>query len=304
MLLKSFPNNILLSFFKPDRWSIGIKILVAILLAAIVPMIVVVNYNLQQSLERIEKSQYNELELLASTKANQLDRLINDRKRELNAIIADSQVSDFLLATDVERQQLNLGLQSVLEKVLYSHPSHEAVYILDLKGRCIASSNPLLLKQNYAFRSYFIQVIEGNSTPVDILFGSETQDTGLYTAEAVRSPENKLLGVAVLKVNRQDVESLINKVEANSPVDTLLVDRYGIIVSHSNPKFLYRSLAPLTKKTQEKIVAQKRYGSRSIDDLGLSKLADLMIGTKQTGHTDYYSTPEEAELTIGFAPWK
>ena len=70
MLLKSFPDNILLSFFKPDRWSIGIKILVAILLAAIVPMIVVVNYNLQQSLERIEKSQYNELELLASTKAN------------------------------------------------------------------------------------------------------------------------------------------------------------------------------------------------------------------------------------------
>ena len=73
----------------------------------------------------------------------------------------------------------------------------------------------------------------------------------------MRSPENKLLGVAVLKVNRQDVESLINKVEANSPVDTLLVDQYGIIVSHSNPKFLYRSLAPLTKKTQEKIVAQK-----------------------------------------------
>ena len=93
MLLKSLPQNILLRLLKPDRWSIGIKILVAILLAAIVPMIVVVNYNLQQSLERIEKSQYNELELLASTKANQLDRLINDRKRELNAIIADSQVS-------------------------------------------------------------------------------------------------------------------------------------------------------------------------------------------------------------------
>ena len=304
MPLKSLSTNILLPLFKPSRWSIGIKILVAILLAAILPMIVVVNYNLQQSLERIEASQYYELELLAATKANQLDRLISDRQNNLNVISIDSQIRSFLASDSTKREELRSGLQSILKKTLYSDPSYDAVYLLGKEGRCIASTNPLFMGENYAFRSYFAEAIKGNSVATDILFGASSKQAGLYTARAVRSPENSLLGVVVLKINQKEIWSLINEVEADSPTDTMLVDRYGIIVSHSNPNFQYKSLAPLTKKTQEKIVAQKRYDSKSVENLGLAELANKIIKAKQVGHMSYYSASEKTDITIGFAPLK
>ena len=305
MLTTSLLAKLRTRLLKPSRWSISTKILVAILLAAILPMIVAVNYNLQQSLERIESSEFDKLELLAGTKANQLDRSINYHKDDLREISIDSKVVEFLAATPDEQKKLRPQLQSTLESSLDSNSGYDAVYLLDHKGRCIASTNPLFLGQNYSFRNYFQQATKNNSSAVDVLFGTTTQQAGLYIAQAVRSIENNLLGIAVIKIDHKEVWSLINEIEANSPTDTMLVDQYGIIVSHSNPDLQYKSLAPLTKETQKKIAAQKRYeSSETVEDLGLSKLANYMLKTKQIGHTTYYSAPEETDLTIGFSPLK
>ena len=305
MLITSFPAKIRTRLLKPSRWSIDIKILVAILLAAILPMIVAVNYNLQQSLERIESSEFDKLELLAGTKANQLDRSIDYHKDDLREISIDSKVVDFLAATPDERNKLRSQLQSTLESPLDSNSGYDAIYLLNPKGQCIASTNSLFLGKDYSFRSYFQHAIKNNSAAVDILFGTTSRQAGLYIAKAVRSWENNLLGIAVVKIDHKEVWSLINEIEADSPTDTMLVDQYGIIVSHSNPNFQYKSLAPLTEKIQDKIIAQKRYESNeSVEDLGLSKLANYMLKTKQTGHTSYYSAPEKTDLTIGFSPLK
>lgn len=305
MLTTSLLAKLRTRLLKPSRWSIGAKILVAILVAAILPMIIAVNYNLQQSLERIESNEFYELELLAATKANQLDRLIRYRQNDLSAIALDSQVKSFLAASPDERQQLQSQLQSVLENPLAANPSYDAIYLLDPKGRCIAATNPLFLGKNYSFRNYYQQATKGKSVAVDILFGTTSKQAGLYIAKPVRSAKNNLSGVAILKIDHKEVWSLVNEIEADSPTDTLLVDQYGIVVSHSNPKFQYQSLAPLTEEVQEKIVAQKRYDpAEPVEDLGLAKLANLMLEARQTGHTTYYSVPEKTDFTIGFSPLK
>ena len=303
MLLTSLTAKVMPRLLRPSRWSIGAKILVAILLAAILPMVVAVNYNLQQSLERIESSEFGELELLAATKANQLDRSIGYYKDDLNTISVKPEVVNFLTATPDRRKQLRSQLESTLENPLNSSSGYDAVYLLDRKGRCIASTNPLFLGKNYSFRNYFQQATKNAPPAVDILFGTTSSQAGMYIAQAVRSIQNELLGIAVIKIDHKEVWSLINEIEADSPTDTLLVDQYGIIVSHSNPELQYKSLAPLTKETQEKIAAQKRYESADpVEDLGLSQLANSMLKARQTGHASYYSAIEKIDLTIGFSP--
>lgn len=288
--------------FYPPAWSIAAKLSAALLCAALIPMSFNAYYNLQRSLASTEESEYRQLELLAASTASRLDQLIIDVQRVVAQVSSDRTVVAFLSATTQETQAtLRQDLQLTLENVFRSNHDYDAVYLLDARGRCVASTDPAFLQQNYSFREYFQQAIKGRPYTSSILMGTTTGRPGLYLSSPVRSPRGKVVGVAVLKIREEDIAKIVNSSNFDGSY-AFLIDQQGVIVSHPKKYLMYRSLASLSPQAQNKIIKQKQYRFTAVESLALPKLAAVMVGAKESGHASYYSSSEQTYQSVGFAP--
>lgn len=288
--------------FYPPAWSIAAKLSAALLCAALIPMSFNAYYNLQRSLVSAEENEYRKLELLAASTASRLDQLIIDVQRVVAQISSDRVVVAFLSATTREIQaNIRPGLQLTLENIFRSNPEYDAVYLLDARGRCVASTDPTFLRVNYSFREYFQQAIRGHPYTSSILMGTTTGRPGLYLSSPVRSPRGRVVGVAVLKIREEDIAKIVNGSNLDGSY-AFLIDQQGVIVSHPNKSLMYHSLAPLSPQTQNQIIKQKQYRFTAVKSLALPKLATVMVGAKESGHASYYSSSEQTYQNVGFAP--
>ena len=195
----------------PPAWSIGVKISVALLCVAIAPMSFTAYYNLQRSLQSLEASEYRKLELLATSTASRLDQLIVDIQRIVVQISSDRNVVGFLTATaSGKREILRQDLPETLWNIFRSNPDFDAVFLMDKSGRCVASTEPTFVGQNYAFREYFRQAIGGHFYVSSILVGQTSKRPGLFLSHPVRSQKGEIVGVTVLKIKGEDIWKIVN----------------------------------------------------------------------------------------------
>ena len=291
--------------FYPPAWSIRAKLSVALLSVAIVPMSFTAYYNLQKSLESVEASEYRKLELLAISNASRLDQLITDIQRVVIQLSTDRNVVGFLSATtNRQRRTFRSSMQSTLENVFRSSSDYDAVYLIDKEGRCVASSDSAFLDQNYGFREYFREAIQGRSYVSSILVGKTTGRPGLFFSNPVRSEDGEIVGVAVFKIKGSEIWAIVDSLGVDSQSYAFLIFEHGVVISHPNKNLLYQSLTPLPPQALEKIVADSRYGLTEIKSLDIPDLASAMVGAKETGHISYYSPLEQTYQMVGFAPLK
>ena len=285
----------------PPAWSLGTKLAVALLSVALIPMGFAAYYNLQESLEQAEDSEYRNLELLAISNAGRLDQLIVDIQRVVVQVSTESSAIDFLAATSSNKQAVLLPeLQQTLDNVFRSNPDYDAVYVMDKKGRCLAATDPTFVGQNYAFREYFQAAIAGKPYVSSASVGATSEQPGIYFSHPVRF-QSAIVGVAVLKIKGEDIWSIVNSLQAGTQSYAFLVDQQGIIISHPDRALLYQSLAPLPPEQFERVV-KEREGEEKIESLNLPKLAAAMVEAQEPGHLSYYSPQEEMHLMVGFAP--
>lgn len=284
-------------------WSIKTKLSVALLSAALIPMSFTTYYNLQQSLDKAAADEYRKLELLATSNASRLDQLIVDIQRVVVQVSTEKNVVGFLAATTPEKQgAFRSDLQRTLDNVFRSNPDHDAIYLTDSEGRCLAATDPTFIGQKYAFHEYFRQASQGRSYVSSILVDPTSGRPGIYFSNPVRSDSGKVVGVAVLKIKGEDIWAIVNALQAGSQSYAFLIDQYGVIISHPDKSLLYHSLTPLPPKTQKQVLTDRLYGINQIESLDLPQLAQAMVGAKEPGHTRYYSLLDQTRQVVGFAP--
>ncbi len=288
--------------FYPPAWSIAAKLSAALVAVAIAPISFTAYYNLQQSLESLEALEYRKLELSATSAASRLDQLIIDIQRVLTQISNDTGVVNFLASTTSAKQEaLHPNLQQTLLNVFHSNPDFDAVFLMDRDGKCLASTDPTFVGQNYAFREYFQQAIQGRSYISSILVGETSKRPGLFLSHPVRSPKGEIVGVAVLKMRGEDIWAIVNALQVGSFSYAFLIDQHGVIISHPNQSLLYHSLNPLPAETLKQVVADRRYGIDQIQSLNIPELK-VIVKAKQPGHTNYHFPSEQMSRIVGFAP--
>jgi len=287
----------------PSAWSIRTKLSIALLSATLIPMSFTAYYNLQQSLKSAEESEYRKLELLATSNASRLDQLIIDIQRVVVQVSTEKNVVGFLTSTTPEKQgTFRSSVQRSLDNIFRSNPDYDAVYLLDKEGRCLASTDPTFMGQNYAFREYFRASIQGQPYVSSVLVGTTSGRPGIYFSNPVRSESGKLVGVAVLKIKGEEIWAIVNALQAGSGSYAFLVDQQGVIISHPDKSLLYHSLAPLSPEKRKQVETDRLYGIEQIESLDIPKLAAAMVGTKEIGHTSYYLPQEQTRQMVGFAP--
>lgn len=135
-----------------------------------------------------------------------------------------------------------------------------AIYLMDLQGNTLVSTDPTFVGQNYSFRSYFKQAMLGNPTQ-DIAIGKTSNQLGFYLASPIKI-NDKIIGVVVGKLKPEPVLRLLSTESFSNLTNTHkihLVDETGTIIASTDTQMLYTQLTSLDIHPDLKTLAIERY---------------------------------------------
>lgn len=168
-------------------------------------------------------------------------------------------------------QSVNDYLKRVKEK---TEPL--TVYLLNSKGRAIASSNwsdpGSFVGQDYAFRPYFLEAVQRQAGRFYGV-GTTTAEPGYFLSyplfpreadpSATSSAAQAPIGVVVVKISLGDLAQAWS--EGADAV--ALADADGIVFLSSDSNWRYRTIAPLAADTQKKLLQTRQYGDSVLQTL-------------------------------------
>ncbi len=141
------------------------------------------------------------------------------------------------------------------------------IYVMDLNGRTIASSNykkrDSFVGMNFSFRPYFKDaLVNGHGHYYGV--GTVSNEPGYYFASRVFDGE-RLVGVATVKVGLHGLDNGLRDADEIA----LALDSNGIIFLASLPQLLFKTLEALDPRTREQLMNSRQYHTlRSFDAIG------------------------------------
>lgn len=131
------------------------------------------------------------------------------------------------------------------------------VFVLDRSGLTVAASNyrdpDSFLGQNFAYRPYFSQALQGKSTFFHAL-GTTSLERGFFFAAPI------LDGIEVIGVLA--VKQTVGEIEqdwTSAGREILIADENGIVFLSSRPDYRFRALAPLSQPVLRQIADTRQY---------------------------------------------
>ncbi|HBB78455.1 ATPase [Stutzerimonas xanthomarina] len=146
-----------------------------------------------------------------------------------------------------------------LLKKLHRQTGADVIYLMDLEGTTLASSNwddpDSFVGRNFAFRPYFRQAMEGQGRLGRFFgLGNTSGKRGYYFGAAVYDDE-KAIGVLVVKVDLDHTETLWG----NTPERLLVTDNFGVVILTSQPEWRFRATRGLEEDEREQIRFDQPY---------------------------------------------
>jgi len=146
-----------------------------------------------------------------------------------------------------------------LLKKLHRQTGADVIYLMDLEGTTLASSNwddpDSFVGRNFAFRPYFRQAMEGQGRLGRFFgLGNTSGKRGYYFGAAVYDDE-KAIGVLVVKVDLDHTETLWG----NTPERLLVTDNFGVVILTSQPEWRFRATRGLEEDEHEQIRFDQPY---------------------------------------------
>ncbi len=133
-------------------------------------------------------------------------------------------------------------------------------YLMDANGMTVASSNrkdpDSFVGKSYRFRPYFQETAKGQSYHY-FAMGITSKKRGFYASYPVQNQLGKVIGVVMIKKDLDDVETFFRKYPF-----CFLINPDGIIFLSSKPEMVLKSLWPLDKATQQKLIASQQFGNK------------------------------------------
>lgn len=291
-----FGRNLL----RPGSWPMAVKMTLAMVLTALMPMLITAYYNLSGSLSAVSTSEMRNLEQLAQSTAGRVAQLVNDSRNLASYLGTDE---DFVSFLEAPTENGKRALRAKLDGLVKANPDVHLLMVMDPEGTAVVSSDPAVTGRNFKFREYFKVAMEGRPYTTGIVVGAVAGAAGVFYSHPVIDPaSNKVIGVVVLRLKASSITSILDEMRHGSQRTPFMIDGDGIVIHHPDPTLLYRSLAPLPKETIDQIIADQRFRRDHIDTLNMPDLAHAMVGTQKQGNISYKSTISGTEEIVGFAP--
>ncbi|GAB2839101.1 hypothetical protein GCM10027277_02570 [Pseudoduganella ginsengisoli] len=287
------------SLLRPASWPLVVKMTMAMVLAALLPMIITAYYNVNGSVAAVQQSELRNLESLAQATAGRISQLISDSRYLANYLATDRDFIDYLRAPTEAKKAV---VSDKLANLIRNNPDAHLMFLMDKEGTALVSSEPGVAGVNFKFRQYFQEAMKGQPFMTGVIIGATAGKPGVYYANPVFDDLGKVVGVVVLRIKGATISAILTEVSAGSTRVPFMIDGDGIIVHHPDPNQLYRSLAPLPKATLQKIVADQRFRRHRIESVDMPELAQVLIGAKKAGNISFHSTLSGVDEHAGYAP--
>lgn len=153
-----------------------------------------------------------------------------------------------------------------------------AIYVMDDKGIVRASSNwrraDSYVGEDLSFRPYFRDAMSsGNGRFFGI--GTTRSEPGYYLSSSLAN-ENRIIGVAIIKVSLEQLEKSWSTVE----VPVLVADENGVVILSSVADWKFTTLRPLDERTRNAFDRTQQYNRRALQPLGVRETASLNRGAR------------------------
>jgi serine/threonine protein kinase/HAMP domain-containing protein len=283
----------------PASWPLAVKMMLAMVMAALLPMLATAWYNLDGSMAAVTASELRNLERLAQSTAGRIGQLIGDSQHLANYLASDADFIAYLRAPSPERKA---AIEVKLASLVRTNPDVHLMILMDAAGLALVSSEPGVAGHNFAFREYFREALHGRPFRTGIVVGSTEGKAGMYYANPVFDAGRKVIGVVVLRIKGDSIARILDEATAGSGRVSFMIDGDGVLIHHPEHRFLYHSLAPLPPATLARIVADQRFRLGRVDSLGMPDLARSLISAREPGNISYRSSITGREEHAGFAP--
>jgi two-component system C4-dicarboxylate transport sensor histidine kinase DctB len=140
-----------------------------------------------------------------------------------------------------------------------------AAYVIDATGLALAASNwrekGTFVGQEYRFRPYFIDAMKG-ALGRFYGVGTTSGEPGYFVSQPI-VVDGQILGVVVVKLNLEWFQRA--GADASEPV--VVADDHGVVFLSSEPRWQYRSLAPLEPDVKAALESTRQYYNQHITPL-------------------------------------
>nr|WP_316641830.1 cache domain-containing protein [uncultured Roseateles sp.] len=289
----------MLQVLHPSAWPLAMKMALAMVLTALLPMLITAYYNLNGSLAAVSTSELRNLEQLARSTAGRMAQLIVDSQHLARSLGTDDDFTAFLAHPEPAHRD---AIKRKLERLVAANRDIHLIMVMDAKGTALVSSDAELIGRNFAFRQYFKSAMQGQPFVTGIVVGAVAGAAGMFYAEPVLDASQQVVGAVVLRIRAASFASILDEVQDGAKRVPMLIDGDGVLIYHPRDDLLYRSLVPLDAETLARIRADQRFRRNEIASLDLPGLAAAIKSTRAMGHVDYLSAVTRRAEVAGFAP--
>ena len=189
--------------------------------------------------------------------------------------------------------------ESILTHLNYYNVGNNfsAIYIMDMSGQTLVSTDPSFVGHNYSFRDYFKNAITGKNS-MDVALGVTSKKLGYYFSSPVMD-NGKILGVVVVKVKPESVDNTLQIADKTEESHIMLVDKYGIIVYTDKEERFLKSLGVLSEKDLLEIKDKKRYEGLDISAIQYDQVKESLANLEGVQLLNIYDTYDKEEEIIG-----
>jgi serine/threonine protein kinase/HAMP domain-containing protein len=283
---------------RPASWPIAVKMTLAMACTALVPMMLTAYYNLERTREYVSMVERRNLEQIAQSTAGRIDQLLADSRKLADYVGTDE---DFVVYLSKPTTQGTQATLAKLKGLVSANPDLQHAMVMDTAGTALVSTDPQVMGKNFKFREYWKIAMEGRAYMTGVIVGSVAGAAGVYYSRPVVA-DGKVIGAVVLRILAEPIARILAGAQKDHDRIPFLIDADGVVVWHPDERLMFSSLAPIRSEKLAEIVADQRFRRRTIDSLGQTQLAAVMIGARQPGNVTYLSKTTNREEIAGFAP--
>lgn len=294
------------------------KVLAALLVVGVVPILLVSVVSIRSTRSDLIDLGVTNIQQRSTGTAAALDAYLTNR---LEDIVLVSRIPDVIRFVVYNDPAIKDAARDALKAAASRSQEYESVAIVDLTGRIVAASLPTDEGTDVKFREYFLQPKgTGNAYISDPSYSVITNKPALFFSAAVKDAQGHVLAVVRSRLN---LAAIWNLVEADggsvgAGAHSFLVDDYGIRLAVSETKgrrdqaesLIYKPIAPIDPAVATKLAADKRFGSKTPEQLVVDPLPSLKValdglraGTAEFGFGSGAAEQRGVVVKLTRKPW-
>ena len=268
-----------MAFLRIRFWQ---KVLGALLCVGIVPVTLVSMVSIQTTRQDLTSLGVTNIQQRSTSTAGAIDAYLQSR---LGDIVLVGKLPDVIrFGQNLKDPAAKAAARVALSAAAARSPEYESVAVVDPEGTIIAASILTDEGTSVKFREYFTTAFKGTPYISDPSYSVITNKPALFFSAPVMDGE-KVLAVVRTRVNLAAiwdvVEGDLGAVGAGA--HGFLVDDYGIRLAVSETKghrdqaesLIYKPIAPIEAETAKKLAADKRFGTKTPEQLVIDPLPTL-----------------------------